>query len=112
MKFTIRRVTLPLFTLVVLTVSQYCAAQQPAAAPVQVPVERLAAYVGVYHYDDDSRPNPSISLEGANLYIESSRTPKQLLIPQSVDSFSPNGCAVGGEGRDVGEKPWCAARPG
>jgi putative CocE/NonD family hydrolase len=89
MKFTIRRVTLPLFTLVLLTLSQYSAAQQPAAAPVQVPVERLAAYAGVYHYDDDSRPNPSISLEGASLYTESSRTPKQLLIPQSVDSFSP-----------------------
>jgi putative CocE/NonD family hydrolase len=89
MKFTIRRVTLPLCTLLLLALSQYSAAQQPAAAPVQVPVERLAAYVGVYHYDDDSRPNPSISLEGASLYIESSRTPKQLLIPQAVDSFSP-----------------------
>lgn len=89
MKFTIRRVALPLCTLLVLTLSQYSAAQQPAAAPVQVPVERLAACAGVYHYDDDSRPNPSISLEGASLYIESSRTPKQLLVPQSVDSFSP-----------------------
>jgi uncharacterized protein len=89
MKFTIRRVTCPLFTLVVLALSQYCAAQQPAVAPVQVPVERLAAYVGLYHYDDDSRPDPSISLEGASLYVESSRTPKQLLIPQSIDSFSP-----------------------
>jgi putative CocE/NonD family hydrolase len=89
MKFTIRRVTLPLLTLLALALSQCSAAQQPPATPIQVPVEKLTAYVGVYHYDDDSRLNPSISLEGSSLYVESSRTPKQLLIPQSVDSFSP-----------------------
>jgi uncharacterized protein len=89
MPSTIRRTPLCCLFLLAIALTSFSVTSAQESTPPQIPVEKLAAYVGTYHYDDDSRPNPSISLEGASLYVESSRTPKQLLIPQSVDSFSP-----------------------
>jgi len=64
--------------------------QDTAAPPKsQISVEKLAAFVGQYQYDEDPDLIRSISLEGSRLYIESFRGPRQELVAQSEDTFSP-----------------------
>ena len=64
-------------------------AQETAPPPkFQIPADKLAAFVGQYAYDDDPDLIRSISLEGSRLFMESARTRKVELLPQSEDTFS------------------------
>ena len=69
-----------------------CAAgilQETAAPPnFQVPADKLAGFVGQYVFDDNPDLVRSISLEGSRLFIETFRTSKAELLPQSEDTFT------------------------
>jgi putative CocE/NonD family hydrolase len=78
------------FLVLALTIS--CAVKsrgQDVPAPIQVPAEKLATYVGQYQYDDNPYLPLSISLTGGKLYAESARSPHTELLPQSPDTFIP-----------------------
>ena len=63
--------------------------QQTAPPPsFQVPADKLAAFVGQYVFDDNPDLVRSISLEGSRVFIESHRTRKTELLPQSEDTFT------------------------
>ena len=70
----------------------FCAAaiaQDTAPPPkFQVPADKLAAFVGQYVIDDDPDLVHSISLEGSRVFMESFRTRKVELLPQSEDTFA------------------------
>ena len=64
--------------------------RQDTAPPpnFQVPADKLAAFVGQYVFVDDPDLVRSISLEGSRVFIESFRTRKVELLPQSEDTFT------------------------
>ena len=64
-------------------------AQETAPPPkFQIPADKLATFVGQYAFDDDPDLPRSVYLEGSRLFIESLRTFKIELLPQSEDTFA------------------------
>ena len=61
----------------------------PPPPKFEVPPDRLAPFVGQYVFDDDPDLIRSVSLEGSRLFIESHRSTKAELLPQSEDTFAP-----------------------
>jgi hypothetical protein len=82
--------------LILLACNTATIAQETAASPkFQIPPDKLGALVGQYVYDDDPDLIRSISLEDSRLFMESRRTPKVELLPQSEDTFGiPNGPVI------------------
>jgi hypothetical protein len=78
-----------LFRALFLLVCSAAAIAQDVSPPkFQVPADRLAGFVGQYVFDDDPDLIRSISLEDSRLFIESLRTKKVELLPQSEDTFA------------------------
>jgi putative CocE/NonD family hydrolase len=75
--------------LFLLSNSTFATAQDnPQSQQFQIPADKLAVFVGQYHYDDDPDAIRSLSLDGSRLFIESVRSPRVELVPQSEDTFS------------------------
>lgn len=68
--------------------------EAPNTAKLQIPAETLPSFVGQYVYDDDPDLPRSLSLEGSRLFMESWRTPRTELLPQSEDIFAVSGGQV------------------
>jgi len=75
--------------LFLLAVCAFAIAQDsPQPQAFQISADKLAAYAGQYQYDDDPDLIRSLSVDGARLYIESRRSARLELVPQSEDTFS------------------------
>ncbi len=87
MKSAIR---LSLYALTFFSISHSAIAQSAPAAQQQFQIapEKLSDYIGQFTYDDDPDVIPSFSVDGAHLFAESYRTPRQEFTAQAEDTFS------------------------
>jgi len=67
---------------------------KPQPQEFQVSSDRLTAFAGQYEYDDDPDLIWSVSTDGSRLFMESQRSARVELVPQSEDSFSPLNLSV------------------
>ena len=83
-----RRYVLPVFVLLAVFLSAVSQGKPPAQQ-FQMSADKLQAFVGQYQYDDDPDVIWSVSVDAARLFIESRRSARLELIPQSENVFSP-----------------------
>jgi len=75
--------------LVLLAVALFALSQGgPQAKRSQISADKLELFVGQYQYDDDPDLVWSVSVDAAHLFIESRRSARRELVPQSEDAFS------------------------
>ena len=67
---------------------------KPQPQELQASSDRLAAFAGQYRYDDDPDLIWSVSTDGSRLFMESQRSARVELVPQSEDTFSPVNLSV------------------
>jgi uncharacterized protein len=84
---TFRRYLLPALVLLAVFFSAVSKGGSPAQQ-LQMSADRLQAYVGQYQYDDDPDLIWSASVDAGRLFIESRRSERRELVPQSEDAFS------------------------
>jgi uncharacterized protein len=76
--------------LVLVALSAFAISQdKPQAPQFQISKDQLGAFAGQYQYDDDPDLIWSFSIDGSRLFIESRRSVRLELVPQSDDTFSP-----------------------
>jgi len=87
-----RRYVLCAFLLAVFALAVSRVRSQPQE--FQVSADKLPAYAGQYQFDDEPDLIWSFSVDGSRLFMESRRSARLELVPQSEDAFSPTNLAV------------------